>query len=225
MKVAIYTIVRDRLEYTQHCFKTLQELAGYPYDHFIIDNGSDRDTVDWLYEHVSEFKLIVFETDNTGISAASNIALDYISDGEYDLICKMDNDCEIVTPDLVKSMVELYSKIHKSMLLSPRVSGIDRQPRRVYNIQAGGYTVGRTGIVGGLCHWMLSAEYQQYRYPATLPKAWGQDDDFCNWCYQRGIDIGYVEALEVSHYETTAGQMRRYPEYFARKFAEETLQV
>lgn len=221
MKVAIYSLTRDRLDYTKHCFQTLKERAGYPYDHFIVDNGSDRDTIDWLVDHSKDFEKIILEEDNTGISRASNLALDYIADGDYDLICKMDNDCEVKTPGIVRHMVDFYMSLSEPMLVSPSVVGINNQPSRAYSTKVGIYTVGRTGIVGGLCHWLSAETYQQFRYPTELPLAWGQDDAFCDWAYHRGIGIGYIESLKVNHYETTDGQVLRYPEYFKRKKLEE----
>ena len=40
MKVAIYTLCRDRLAYSKRCFRSLWQNAGYPVDHYVIDNGS-----------------------------------------------------------------------------------------------------------------------------------------------------------------------------------------
>lgn len=221
MRVAIFTLTRDRLAYTQHCFGLLWQNAGHPYDHYVIDNGSEDGTVDWLYANARRFKKIVLHGENEGISDGSNTALDFIGTG-YSLICKMDNDCEIVTPDLVAKMVAVYRAAGgQPLLLSPRVEGIRRQPTRDHNVHVAGYTIGRTGIVGGLCHWLQGDVYQRYRYPVDLPKAWGQDDHFCNWAYQSRIPIGYVEELVVNHLDTTDGQAAKYPEYFERKFREE----
>lgn len=220
MKVAVYTLCRDRLFYTKRCFRSLWQNAGYPVDHFVIDNGSTDGTVEWLYSNAKRFKKIVLEPDNTGISYASNMALDIIGDN-YDLIVKMDNDCEIVTANLVAEMVRVFKDAPRPMMLSPKVEGINRQPRRAYTLTVGGYEIGRTGIVGGLCHWLPAATYQRYRYPVDLPKAWGQDDHLCDWLYKQGIEMGYVEALTVNHADGTDGQAQRFPEYFERKRREE----
>lgn len=220
MRIAVYTLTRDRAAYTEHCFNMLWQNAGLPFDHFVIDNGSTDGTVEWLYSNAKRFRKIVLEPDNTGISYASNLALDIIGNG-YDLIVKLDNDCEIVTPGLFADMVKVYEFAGRPLLLSPRVEGINRQPKRAYTIHAGGYEIGRTGIVGGLCHWLPAATYQRYRYPETLPKAWGQDDDLCAWCYKQNIEMGYVEALTVNHYEGTDAQAKRFPFYFTRKAIEE----
>lgn len=220
MKVAIYTLTRDRLAYSKRCFRSLWQNAGYPVDHFIIDNGSIDGTAEWLANSRHRFALVCLCPENIGISRASNLALDIIGDN-YDIIVKMDNDCEIVTPNLVTEMVKVFKDAPRPMMLSPRVEGINRQPRRAYMLTVGGYEIGRTGIVGGLCHWLPSKVYQQYRYPIDLPKAWGQDDHLCDWLYKQSVEMGYVEALTVNHCDGTDGQAQRYPEYFERKRREE----
>ncbi len=48
MRIAVLTLTRDRLDYTQHCFQTLQEFAGCDFDHYVLDQGSTDDTVDCL---------------------------------------------------------------------------------------------------------------------------------------------------------------------------------
>lgn len=220
MRVAIFTLTRDRFLYTKRCFNLLWQNAGYPYAHYVIDNGSTDGTAEWLVANRQRFTLVGLEPENIGISRASNTALNLIGN-HYDLICKMDNDCEMITANLVAEMVRVFKDAPRPMMLSPRVEGINRQPKRAYTITVGDYEVGRTGIVGGLCHWLPADVYQRYRSPEDLPKAWGQDDHLCDWVYKQGIEMGYVEALTVNHYEGTTGQAQRYPDYFARKFAEE----
>lgn len=228
MKVAIYTLTRDRLDYTKHCFKVLKEKAWYPYDHFIIDNGSTDGTSDWLVENKKDFANITLLKENIGISKASNMALKQILPGGYDLIIKMDNDCEIVSDNIVGQVVEIFSdakkkKFNNKFVLSPRVEGINNQPKRQGGTQLAGRTIGYTSIVGGLFHIVQSEVYSKYSYPVDLPLGWGQDDDFCAWFKQNGGFVGYIEGLVVNHYETTSGQAAKYPEYFERKWKEEKL--
>ena len=223
MRIAVYTLTRDRLEYTQRAFALLWERAGLAVDHYVIDNGSQDGTPIWLTEHADRFCYLCLHPVNLGISQASNQALDAIqrSDRKYDIIVKMDNDCEIITPYLFSRMTDVYEMATEPLLLSPRVEGISRQPVREYTFKLGDFTIGRTGIVGGLCHWLSAAVYQQYRYPVDLSLAKGQDDAFCDWVYQQDIGIGYVEELAVAHMDTTEGQAVKYPEYFQRKWEEE----
>jgi len=224
MKIAIYTLTRDRLEYTKHCFNTLSEKAGYPYDHFILDNGSTDGTPQWLAQQ--KFNHVTLLPSNIGISAGSNMMLKEISQGNYDLVIKMDNDCEVITTNILVPVVKIFKALKKtsdSMILSPRVTGINKQPTRAYHLKKSGWSIGITGIVGGLFHIVQADVYRKYNYPEALPKAWGQDDHFCEWARENNIMKGYIEDLVVNHYETTTGQAARFPQYFGRKWKEEKL--
>ena len=48
MRVAVYSITRDRLEMTKQSFKALRQMAGCDIDHFVADNGSRPEMVEWL---------------------------------------------------------------------------------------------------------------------------------------------------------------------------------
>ena len=127
----------------------------------------------------------------------------------------------MISPNILQQLTEIFAEAGNRFILSPRVEGINRQPKRVARTILGGRDIGITSIVGGLFHVVPAQVYRMYRYPEELPKAWGQDDHFCHWANSNGIKTGYVEGLVVNHYETTNGQAERYPEYFKRKQKEE----
>lgn len=224
MKVAIYTLTRDRLDYTKHCFNTLKMKAGYPYDHFIVDNGSTDGTQEWLKENFLPERLKLLP-ENKGISVASNLALDMIGD-KYDLIIKVDNDCEIEYNGILDRIVRIYKNMPplKNLMLSPKVNGITAQPPRIRKTMVDDCEIGITHIIGGLFHIIPSRIYQQFRYDETLPPARGQDENVCDWFKKMGGEVGYIEPISVFHFETTNGQAKRYPDYFKRKKNEETAQ-
>lgn len=227
MKIAVYTLTRDRLDYTKRSFKSLAEKAGCDYDHFVVDNGSEDGTVAWLVENEHKFKSVLCNDENKGISEASNQALEQIFiEDDYDLIIKMDNDCLVISDNMLSQIVEIYEDIPKyaaEYIFSPYVKGINNQPSRAGYIMYARRRIGLTGIVGGLFHIVPFEIYKHYRYPEGLPKAWGQDDHFCNSLVQKGCNFGYIEGLIVEHMDTTDGQAKKYPEYFKRKFKEEKL--
>ena len=221
MKIAIYTLTRDRLEYTIDCFNVLWEKAGFQYNHYVVDNGSEDRTPQWLHKHTDKFKHIIFNTKNLGISKASNQALQYILQYPYDLIIKMDNDCMIKSKNILKRIVDLYTKIHDLCILSPRVEGLIYQPYRYEYKYMAGKRIGLTQIIGGLFHIVPYSIYKNCKFPTNLPKAKGQDEYICHWAKICGAKIGYIEELVVEHYEGTRNQQKRYPEYFKRKAMEE----
>jgi len=233
MRVFIYTLTRDRLEYTQRSFESLRQNAGYPYEHIVVDNGSTDGTVDWLAEQIADGSVSpwsIFLHRNEGISAASNRVLEFIADHpllrQPDLIVKMDNDCLIKTPDLLRRVVDCYEELAKkplgpTFLLSPVVIGINNQPAVGRLVGAGTYTIKLTAIVGGLFHVVPAAKYLEFRYPSNLPLARGQDDAVCRWWKGKGGEVGYIDPLIVEHMDGTDAQAEKYPEYFKRKYVEE----
>lgn len=244
MKIAIYSLTRDRLQYTKDCFASLRENAGMPFDHYVFDNGSTDGTQEWLMSELDERRLFAvcrFGT-NQGISFGSNYCVDAIFDpprahpfsffdrgaskpDRYDLICKFDNDCYIRTPNILPQIRAVAAEAGDNWILSPRVEGINKQPKRVRTVDIGGHPIGETGIVGGLFHIVPASVYRRYMdaggYPEDLPLAKYQDDRFCHWWRKQGGRCGYIEDLVVEHYEGTDAQAKRFPEYFSRKWAEE----
>jgi GT2 family glycosyltransferase len=232
--VAIYSLTRDRLEYTKACFASLQEKAGLPFfHHIVVDNGSEDGTAEWLrmvYKPTNPDQIHIIPLDrNYGISRGSNVALEAIFKAmpRVDVICKVDNDCLVISDGVIRELARLVDPaaaagpFGERWVLSPRVEGITRQPTRARYGGRAGYRVGFTAIVGGLCHVAPAELYRTYRFPETLPLAAGQDDHFCHWVKTHGGQVGYVENMIVQHYETTDGQAVRYPDYFKRKWAEE----
>lgn len=229
-RIAIYTLTRERLEYTQRSFALLKQMAGVEYDHYVVDNGSKDGTREWLMENAEQFKHLTLFSENKGISQGSNSALyaifaeEEITMRRYDLIIKMDNDCEVATVGLLSKICHLYEALGEEWdkyVLSPRVEGINSQPSRIKELPN---EIGQTAIIGGLFHIVPGSVYHRYgSYPLDVPKAKGQDDDFCAWVNKQGMVVGYIENLLVKHMDTTDGQCQKFPEYFKRKWDEEKL--
>lgn len=223
MKIAIITLTRDRLEYTKRSFKSLKQNAGYPYHHFIVDNGSTDGTVEWLKKQ-KDLDVLSYNKENEGISKSMNKALKYILTKDYDLIIKMDNDCEIVSSDVLKELVKVYESIPPffiQFMLSPRVEGLNFQPQRFDQMEIADHPIGITRIIGGIFQPMLASQYKLYTYDESLAKAKGQDEDLNAWFQKMGGYVGYIEDLVVEHMDTTNGQEKKFPEYFKRKYQEE----
>jgi len=228
MKIAIYTLTMDRLDYTKHCFESLRNKAGYLYDHFVVDNGSQDGTVEWLKENSKMFKKIIFNQKNLGIGKSSNQALNEIYTLNYDLIIKMDNDCEVLTSGILSEIVKLYDfKWHNQpflpkLVLSPKVKGINKAISVHDQAWLGNYLISFTTMIGGLFMISTPVILKDFRYREDLIRM-GLDSQICHFVNQNGGRCGYIEQLEVNHYETTDGQAKRYPGYFQRKWEEEKI--
>jgi len=213
MRIAVLTLTRDRLAYTRHCFKKLQEFAGCPYDHYVLDQASNDRTPIWLFSQPG-FKQRVLLNSNVGISAGMNRLLDQL-DGNYDVIVKFDNDCELTQPNTLRDIAELVQA--SGALLSPRILGLRRPPAAQGQFHIGKERVLDIPQIGGIFLAAPGSVYGQFRNDTS-----NEDDDvqLCWWYRGQGGRCGYVDRLEAWHYETTDGQWARYPEYFERRVRE-----
>ena len=223
--IGVFTLTRDRLAYTKVCFESLRARAGMRFLHCVVDNGSTDGTKQWLRSQYRPHLFLDLPR-NVGISRGCNMAVQtLLRFPNLDFIVKFDNDCLVCTDQILTRIVhtaDLLRSRFPYFALSPRVAGIVNQPKRLQTCHLGGARFGCTSIVGGLFHCVPADLYAAYRYPENLPPASGQDDHLCGWILKNGGICGYLEDLNVQHFETTAKQAIRYPWYFRRKHLEES---
>jgi GT2 family glycosyltransferase len=207
MRIAVLSLTRNRLDYSKHCFSRLQEYAGLPFDHFILDQGSTDGTPAWLKSEYKPKGLMLLP-ENIGISQGMNQLLDLA--GDRDVYVKLDNDCELTDKDTFPKVLELLTD---KLILSPKVQGLSSPPP----IHTRDGRLGFLAQLGGIFMAVPGWVFEQYRYPAGLP-TWGMDDvDLSAWFTNKGGRVAYIMDMAVNHYETTAGQWERFPEYFEQK--------
>ena len=221
MRIAVLTLTRDRLDYTKHCFASLEKYAGCDYDHFVLDNGSTDGTAEWLFEEDlpgpgPRYADRRFE--NIGISGGMNALLEKVNEQHYDVIVKFDNDCELTQPNTLRDVCKLA--LEGGCLLSPRILGLNNPPPVTRELRIGDEVIQDIPQIGGIFLAAPAWVYDEFRYSEDVP-LWGGDDvEICAWFRRQGGTCGYVERLEAWHYEGTSGQHAKYPEYFARTLAE-----
>lgn len=213
MNIAVLTLTRDRLPYTQHCFQRLRKVAGCEYDHYVLDQASTDGTVEWLNDQ--DDLAVQFASENIGINRGLNHLLDEIHLDEYDVVVKFDNDCEILTPDTLHDVCK--HALEQDAILSPRILGL-RNPVPSFGTNG---VIDLTSIVGGIFMAVPAYVYQDgFRYNPRVG-LWGSDDsDLSGWWRYQGKRCGYVRGYYANHYLTTDGQHADIPEYFARTLAE-----
>lgn len=218
MRAAVLTLTRDRLDYTRHCFQTLQEHAGTAYDHFVLDQGSTDGTVEWL-ENRDDLD-VTFLNDNVGICRGLNLLLAHACDArEYDVIVRFDNDCEVVQPGTLRTVCD--AAVDHDAIVAPRVEGLLHPPPTIRTTRLGDHVIDETGILGGIFMAIPSHLFTErgFRYDERHPFATG-DEAIVPWWRSRGGICGYLHGFTVNHYEGTVAQRERFPQYEARKVAE-----
>ncbi len=220
--VGIMTLTRDRLEYTKVCFDSLPKKAGYPFDHYVIDNGSQDGTVEWLEKEYKPHHLTK-NLDNRGMSIGYNQALEAMGD-KYDIIVQYDNDCLSLTDNWLAEMVKLYKK-NKMIVWAAYPEGLKDTPggapRQAYG-QLGGHLVGMTQHLGGLCLVVPSRVFKTFKWDNNDPLRGIQDIVFSQWLVRNGYGLAYVEDLRVRHgLGGTVQQYKDFPEYFEQRKQEE----
>lgn len=213
MKVAVLTLTRDRLQYTKHCFAALAEYAGCDYDHWVLDQGSTDGTQKWLLE--SDCESVGLSDVNLGITRGMNRLLGELDSG-YDVIVKMDNDCELTQPDTLRDVCRL--SLVDGAILSPRIMGLQHPPTAQGEFMISEEVVLDIPQIGGVFLAAPAHIFNTFRYDETNDK---DDVQVCWWWRRQGGRCGYVASIEANHYETTTGQWQRFPEYFARSWSEQ----
>jgi hypothetical protein len=218
VNVAVITMTRDRLDYTQHCFASLEQNAGCEYTHYVLDQRSHDGTIRWLTKWQSEDvgRALVSLGENIGICRGANFLLGELKPDNYDVIVRYDNDCEVTQPDTLKTTAELAATY--GAIVSPRVSGLLNPPPTLRTVSLGGHLLDETAILGGIFMAIPSQLFWEhgFRYDENAHLHSG-DEAIVPWWRARGGVCGYLQGYSVTHYETTSGQRERYPDYFARK--------
>lgn len=217
-KIAVFTLTKDRDDYTKRMLESMHRFTKIKFDHFIVDQGSKNDIAETTKGY--PIKKIIKNKKNTGISKGSNQALEEIfKTDKYDYILKVDNDCEFITPNWLEEMLEYMNMIPTSFV-GPYVEGLVNNPGGAMRIQYG--TVGRflfgpSYHVGGICNIAPSKLYEGFRWNENDRLHDEQDLVLSKYAMSQNYQLGYLEEIKVYHMDSTAGQEEKYPEYFQKR--------
>lgn len=223
LKVGIFTLILDRFEYTKKTYEAMRNTAGYDFDWFPIDQGSSDGVTEYLKELAKEDKRVqpIFLKKNIGVADGWMKGVDYIrSKGGYNIVIKHDNDALEITDGWLTAMVDLFER-NKGLVLSPTVEGLEGTPGGVLRQRMDGHSpyvsindriLGVVPNLGGIVFASYIEMYNGFEFPENLP---GNKDYFLSTMVNKaGFSLFYMEEYNVIHMDGTAGQIRKYPEYF-----------
>lgn len=216
LKVAVYTLTRNRLEYTKRMYEAMKLTAGREFDWFVVDQGSDDGTLDYIKDKT---RAKIMNGKNEGLAKGWNQAIDLVKkSGEYDILIKIDNDAEMLTDNWLVAMCDLYER-NRTILLSPYVEGLDGLPGGVLRARSSDASpymlindrvLGYVPNIGGIV----------FATPVELLKEWKFDESYngnkdfllCQYAKTQGYSIFYMEEFRVYHIDTSEGQKKKFDE-------------
>lgn len=222
-RVAIFTITKDRLEYTKHMYKSMVDSTKHPFDWFVVDNGSTDGTKDWLQNTLPTYAQ--YNKNNEGISQASNDAVDAILHWthSYEIILKVDNDVLFLTKGWLKDFVDLWKRNHK-LYIGPYPEGLVDSPGgpwRVGVATIGDEYVEVTQHVSGMCTFVDAKAYHNFYWKDKFLHG-NQDMEFSEHARKQGYMPCIIPRHRIQHMNTRVGQEKDYPEYFELRKYEKT---
>jgi len=210
LSVAIYTLTWNRLGYTRKMFDGLKK-AGYPFDHFVVDNGSKDGSLGWLRKR--KLRGLILNRENRGIIGATRQIRDTVC--EYDMVVNVDNDCEMLTGDWLARMVKVYEELEGKCLLNPYIHGVIR------NVETSGdpFVVATEAVepvvyLGGILLVMPPAVMMGFDMDPQKHTMHSLDDSHMSAVGKSlGMKLLRLPGVEVNHMDGSHGQYETYPEY------------
>lgn len=216
LKVAVYTLTRNRLEYTKKMYESMKETAGREFDWFVVDQGSDDGTVEYI-SPLAKAKLL--NGKNEGLAKGWNQAIDFIkTQGQYDVLIKIDNDAQMLTDGWLTTMCDLFER-NKNIILSPYVEGLDGLPGGVLRMRASDASpylliadkvLGYVPNIGGIVFATPIELFDEWKFDETYEG--NKDYILCQYAKNLGYSIFYMEEYRVYHIDTSEGQKKKFDE-------------
>lgn len=212
MKVCIYTLTRDRLEYTKRMLTQLKN-CGISYHHIILDNGSQDGTPEWLKKNLTGSYDLILSPENKGLWGGIQHIKDFTNNFEgFDYVLKLDNDMEFPYDNWLFNLIGVYKERNYDVL-SPFVEGVCNGAGGVPRISMDN-GIGLVEHVGGACLLTTPSYYDEDLPDGYMATGW--DTWFCV-----GLRCGIVEDIHVLHDSKKMEQENK--EYHKRQRYEQTI--
>jgi hypothetical protein len=229
MRVAVYCIVRDRLEITRKSLKALRKMAGCDIDLYVADNGSRASTTDFLRgeKAAGNFKYLKLNRENVGQNLAANHLIDKILEdpAEYEWILRWDNDAIPRTRRFLKKLVRRSARFLQAgavCVTSPNITKLNHPPPAIGAGEELGFPYYAVEILGGICRLhpalMFKSWYKDdppFRFSRFAPLGFGEASEMAQHCEAAGVQMLRMKDLDVEHAGGEDGQKRDMPQEFS----------
>lgn len=217
MKVAVYSIVRDRPEYTAKSFRALRKWSGIEFDHYVADNGSGQATTDTLrkLKSAGHIHTLHLHDENLGQNLAANCLIDEMPLESYDWVVRWDNDALPRTRRFLRKLLRIGERCREygvAPVLLPRISRLKHPPATQRIVDLEELQLEQVEIAGGICRAHPAPLFEEWRYSKYAPLGFGEAGEMAQLTQQLGMPILRVPHLEVEHMDGHDGQVEAMPE-------------
>lgn len=233
---AIVILAHNGLAFTRHCLERLLGASVLPRELFLIDNGSDDETYDFLTTRIPAFEAEGVQViswrneENKGCSRARNEAWEQVT-APYTVF--LDNDTAVCTSDWLNRFLRLFREHPSLGVVGPKLI----YPYLPHPIQCAGVSISRLGRIAfrGRGQPRDSASCAEY-WPtwALISACWMmrtdlrerigmldelfhpvqyEDLDLCIRARLAGYEVAYTPEVEMYHFEGITTASFGQPEY------------
>ena len=219
-KICVITLTYNRPSYIERSFESLYKRAGCQFDHYVLDDCSNKQTLQVLNRLQKKYKFrLLRSTEKLGIFKCFYTHLNKIPT-DYKYYVKFDSDVEILSDNLFSQLIENFEHPLTISGLTPRVEGQVNSDRyeKTINFFKGHAIKIKAPIVYGCCLVFPAGVFNTF--PRMTKEQlddciehWGVDSKLYDHALTKGAFL-IIEDLSVYHIDNTYGQRRVYPEYF-----------
>lgn len=226
MRCDIIIPVWNLKEYTQQAVESIIKNTDYPYRLIIIDNGSEKETKEYLESLKNDIRLpgyiLIRNEQNQGYTIATNQGMD-ASDAPY--VCLHNNDT-IVCKGWLREMINVAESAKEIGIVNPNSNNLgSRKPywmslekyaEKLLKEYAGKYIEMATAI--GFCYLIKREVIDKI---GTLKVGYGlgnfEDTEYCIRAFRNGYKSVFARGAYVWHAENASFDLvKEYEEMFSK---------
>lgn len=208
-RILTIIVTYNGMKWIDRCLGSLS-MSHEPSDIFIVDNGSDDGTPEYVSEHFPEAMLHVAGV-NLGFGKANNVGLKYALKHGYEYVYLLNQDAWVM-PDTFGILIDAMEKDRALGILSPMqmAAGMERPdprferwcPRRALKDVAGRRRGGKVYEVSFVmaAHWMISREcLDNVGGFSPAFEHYGEDDNMVHRARAKGYKVAVHSGALAVH--------------------------
>lgn len=214
-RIAVISMVYNRLEYVRKSFESLREKAGMDFDHYVFDDNSDDITLEYLRTEKYNFKKLILNDQRMGIAKNFQEALSVIPE-RYDYYIKIDSDIQLLSDNFFINLLEI-AKFPNMGCLLPRIEGVS-SPWKQFHSRVQFFN-GHAIRILNAAPWggFMLFDKKIIDFRDTCDDNFGVDSRLSQFINEKELEVVFIEDLSAYHIDNMFGQRRKYPHYFKER--------